>query len=83
MMMAPVNGRLLYFSAAFNYDGKADQVEAEKAVTDWCRATIAANPRRAEPEAEDWLPQGSVYPLIFTGIAVLVVAGVIIILRSR
>jgi hypothetical protein len=48
-IVAPVNGRLLYFYSTSSYKEEGDRKWAEQAVAAWRDAVVAANPRVAGP----------------------------------
>lgn len=50
-MIVPVNGRLIYLYANADFKSDADRLWAEKAVTEWRDAVLAANPRVEGPPA--------------------------------
>ncbi|MBN8419118.1 MAG: hypothetical protein J0L73_09400 [Verrucomicrobia bacterium] len=50
-MIVPVNGRLIYLNANADFHSEADRAWAEKAVTSWRDAVVAANPRVEGPSA--------------------------------
>jgi len=50
-MIVPVNGRLIYLYANADFKSDADRQWAEKAVTEWRDAVLAANPRVEGPPA--------------------------------
>ncbi len=56
MVMTPVNGRLLNLYANARYASEADRVWAERAVSAWADAAVAANPRVSGPRGApfDW-----------------------------
>jgi hypothetical protein len=50
-MIVPINGRLVYLYANADFKSEADRQWAEKAVTGWRDAVLAANPRVEGPPA--------------------------------
>lgn len=50
-IVSAVNGRMVNFYATLRYEAESDRTAAEKIVTGWRDAVVAANPRLAGPEA--------------------------------
>jgi len=74
-MMSPVNGRLVNFYATLPYSGEADRIAAEKIVTGWREAVVAANPRVAGPDVPGGWFSGTLRMAIIGGVIGALVAG--------
>ncbi|WP_395716743.1 hypothetical protein [Prosthecobacter sp.] len=82
-MIVPVNGRLIYLYANADFKSQADRQWAEKAVTDWRDAVLAANPRVEGPPASRSIFDGVGRSAIIGAIAGVIGGLVAMLLRKK
>lgn len=82
-MIVPVNGRLIYLYSNAGYKSEVDRQWAEKAVTEWRDAVLAANPRVIGPPANRSIFDGVGRSAIIGAIAGAIGGLVIMLLKKK